>query len=159
MFKRRLAKILVNIYTKLYRKCVMLEKGVKVLYVKLQKDIYGLLRSALLFYLKLVTDLKNNGFVINPYDLWVVNKIVRVGGYDSGMVCWRSKSVTQGTILSDQVCSILVDNIQEQTQGRYRKDIWLSRSGFLLFRDRVGKSFCDKIPTKGPRQVSRIVER
>ena len=47
----------------------MLEKGVKVLYVKLQKDIYGLLRSALLFYLKLVTDLKNNGFVINPYDL------------------------------------------------------------------------------------------
>ena len=56
--KGRLAEILTNIDPKLYRKYIFLEKGVKVLYVNLQKAIYGLLRSALLFYLKLAIYLK-----------------------------------------------------------------------------------------------------
>ena len=38
---------------------------------------YGLLRSSNIFYLKLETYLKNNGFVINPYDLCMVNKMVK----------------------------------------------------------------------------------
>lgn len=38
--------------------------------------MYGLLRSALLFYLKLVEDLKADGFVLNEYDPCVANKIV-----------------------------------------------------------------------------------
>ena len=39
-------------------KYVVLYKGVKVLYVKLQQTIYGLLHSALMFYLKWSTYLK-----------------------------------------------------------------------------------------------------
>ena len=45
-----------------------------MLYVKLQKSLYGLLRSALLFYLKLATDLKNNALIINPYGSCVAKK-------------------------------------------------------------------------------------
>ena len=52
--------LLTNIGPKLYMKYTVLEKGVKLLYVKLKKSLYGLLRSALLFYLKLVIELKNN---------------------------------------------------------------------------------------------------
>jgi hypothetical protein len=47
-----------------------------VLYVKLQKALYGCLRSALLFYLKLLGDLEANGFTLNPYDPCVANKMV-----------------------------------------------------------------------------------
>jgi hypothetical protein len=43
----------------------------------MQKAIYGLLRSALLFYKKLVADLEGDGFVINPYDPCVANKTIK----------------------------------------------------------------------------------
>jgi hypothetical protein len=43
-------------------------KGESILYVKMLKAMYGLLRSVLLFYLKLVKDLQAIGFKLNPYD-------------------------------------------------------------------------------------------
>ena len=58
ILKGRLSKILVNINHNIYKKYIVLEKGVKVLYTNLQKYKYGLMRSELLFYLKLATDLK-----------------------------------------------------------------------------------------------------
>eukprot|EP00956_Cyclotella_meneghiniana_P039839 scaffold180856_cov40-Cyclotella_meneghiniana.AAC.4 len=42
----------------------------------MRKAMYGLLRSALLFYLRLVKDLHEFGFELNPYDPCVANKIV-----------------------------------------------------------------------------------
>ena len=53
-----LEDILLNIDPNLYRKYFLLEKGLKVLYVKLQNSLYVLLCSALLFYIKLSKDLK-----------------------------------------------------------------------------------------------------
>ena len=47
--------------------------------MKLQNGTYGLLSSALMFYLKLATDLKNNGFVINPYDPCMEKKLFKGG--------------------------------------------------------------------------------
>ena len=73
----RLTEIFVNIDPKLYRKFVVLDKGMKVLYVKLKKALYGLLRGSLLFYLKLATELKNNGFIIHTYEPCVANKLVK----------------------------------------------------------------------------------
>ena len=58
----------MNTYPKLYRKYFVLGKVGQMLYLKLQKALYGLLQSALLFYLELSIDLKNNGFIINPHD-------------------------------------------------------------------------------------------
>jgi hypothetical protein len=52
----------------------------------MQKAIYGLLRSALLFYKKLVANLESIGFKLNPYDLCVANK--EVNGTQM-MVCWH----------------------------------------------------------------------
>ncbi len=57
-----------------------------ILYVKIQKAIYGLLRSALLFYKKLVANLDSIGFKLNPYDPCVVNKEVKG---TQMMVCWH----------------------------------------------------------------------
>ncbi len=67
ILKGRLAELMVQVAPNLYRKYISVNrKGTAVLYIKMQKVIYGLLRSALLFYRKLVTDLEGNGFVLNP---------------------------------------------------------------------------------------------
>jgi hypothetical protein len=47
-----------------------------ILYIKMQKAMYGLLRSALLFYRKLIVHLKNAGFKLNPYNPCVANKTI-----------------------------------------------------------------------------------
>ena len=53
--------------------------------MKIKKALYGLLRNALLFYLKLAIDLKNKDFIINPYDLCVATK--PVNGEVMAVVC------------------------------------------------------------------------
>jgi len=71
------AELMVAVDPKLYRKYITYnKKGKPVLYVKIQKAIYGMLRSALLFYRKLVGDLEAYGFEVNPYDPCVANKMV-----------------------------------------------------------------------------------
>ena len=73
--KGRLAELMATVEPKLYMKYISYDAKVRVeLYVKVHKALYGLLRSALLFYLKLVGDLKRFGFVLNPYDPCVANK-------------------------------------------------------------------------------------
>jgi hypothetical protein len=55
---------------------VTIENGKRVLYVQLEKALYGTIRAALLFWRKLSTTLINWGFEINPYDPCVANKII-----------------------------------------------------------------------------------
>jgi hypothetical protein len=75
--KGRLAELMVQVMPNLYRKYIMVErKGTAILYVKMQKALYGLLGSALLFHRKLVANLESDGFVLNPYDSCVANKAV-----------------------------------------------------------------------------------
>ena len=77
VLKGRLVELMVQVAPNLYRKNISVDrKGTAILYVKMQKAMYGLLRSALLFYWKLVADLESNGFKLNPYDPCVANKTV-----------------------------------------------------------------------------------
>jgi hypothetical protein len=78
---------MVQVAPNLYRKYITVDKkGTTILYVKMQKALYGLLRSALLFYKKLVADLESDGFVLNPYDQCVANKVV---DGKQMTVCWH----------------------------------------------------------------------
>ena len=52
------------------------KKGTPILYVRLKKALYGILRSSLLFYRKIRGELEAYGFKINPYDPCVGNKMV-----------------------------------------------------------------------------------
>ncbi len=71
-----LAKLMAKTDPKLYQNYLTNEKGKKVLYLHLQKALYGMMKSALLFYRKLISELKEMGFEVNPYNPCVVNKIV-----------------------------------------------------------------------------------
>ena len=77
LLRGKLAELLVKVDPKLYRKYVItLRKGILMLYVKLSKALYGMLRSALLFYKKLASELIKMGFEINPYNPCVANKMI-----------------------------------------------------------------------------------
>ena len=53
------------------------KKGTKILYVKLQKALYGLMRASLLFYRKLRKEFEAWGFTINPYNLaWQTKRLM-----------------------------------------------------------------------------------
>ena len=80
LLRRQLAEMMIMVNPGMYRKYVTYSaNGTPLLYVLLNKALYGLLRSALLFYEKLVKDLENHGFEVNPYDPFVGNKMV--GGH------------------------------------------------------------------------------
>jgi hypothetical protein len=73
----RLAELIVKRAPEIYIKYTYIGPENKpVLCVKLQKALCGCLHSALLFYLKLLKDLEDNGFELNPYDPCVANKMV-----------------------------------------------------------------------------------
>jgi hypothetical protein len=64
-----MAKLLVRLDPKLYRKYVQTINGKQVIYVELKK-----VHAALLFWKLLTSTLVEMGFIINPYDWCVANK-------------------------------------------------------------------------------------
>jgi hypothetical protein len=75
----KLTELMVKIAPEIYTKYVIINsKGETVLYVRLYilNALYGIMKAALLYYQRFVTDLKSIGFEINPYDPCVANKII-----------------------------------------------------------------------------------
>ena len=71
----------------MYRKYVTYSpNGQAMLYVRLSKDLYGMISAALLFYQILRSDLESIIFKINPYDPCVSNKMVN--GHHM-TICWH----------------------------------------------------------------------
>ena len=71
---------LVDIICKIrpdFKNYVTIQDKKKVVYVKMLKALYGMIESALLFYMKLKQDLLSDGFKLNPYDPCVANKTVK----------------------------------------------------------------------------------
>ena len=77
VLRGEMAELMVAIDPVLYGPYVITTaRGEKLLYVKMLKAMYGLMRAALLFYLKLRSDLEEYGFVMNEYDPCIANKMV-----------------------------------------------------------------------------------
>ena len=87
LLQGKLAEMMVAVDPELYRKYVTYtSKGVPILYVRLSKALYGMLRAALLFYKRLRSDLENMGLVVNPYDPCVASRMVNGSQMT---VCWH----------------------------------------------------------------------
>jgi hypothetical protein len=71
-----LAELLAKVDSKLYTTYLGTERGQPVLYVQLQKALYGTLTAAMLFWKDLSAHLSDEGFVANPYDCCVMNRTV-----------------------------------------------------------------------------------
>jgi hypothetical protein len=66
----------VQLSPQTYSKFVVKERNKNVLYIQLKKALYGTLRTSLLFWKKLTEVLQGWGFIINPYDWCVANKVI-----------------------------------------------------------------------------------
>lgn len=76
----RVAELMARVDPSLHRKYISSDdKKMSILYVRLHKAIYGLLKSALLFYQKLRGQLEGNSFKVDPYDPCIANKWVGGG--------------------------------------------------------------------------------
>ena len=75
-----LVDILVDLAPDVYREFVTTDKkGVKKLVVQCQNALYGTMVASLLYYRKFVKSITDIGFILNPYDPCVANKII--GGH------------------------------------------------------------------------------
>ena len=72
-----LVDILCEISPEIYKPCVKFDNmsREKILYVRMLKDIYGMLIASLLYYKKFQKDIKSIGFEVNPYDTCEANRI------------------------------------------------------------------------------------
>ena len=95
---------MVMVDTKLYWKYVTYDrKGNSMSYVEMNKALYSLLQSAVIFHKKLSKDLEDYGFVINPYGPCVANDMIKKSPNDGDMSCGRPKNISQGPIPDHQV--------------------------------------------------------
>ena len=84
-----------------YQKYVTIERGQNVLYITVQKALYGMLKSALLFYRKLSGYLELAWFVINLSDPCVANKMLNSD--DHHLACQWFKDFTQRWMVNEKI--------------------------------------------------------
>ena len=99
-----------------YKDDVRFENGIKVLYVKILRALYGMIESALLWYTLYTDVLHKEGFVINPYDPCVANKTI------------NNKQCTIAWYVDDNIIShiepMVVDTIINKVEEYFQ--VWLS---------------------------------
>ena len=81
-----------------------------MLYVLLLKTLYETLQAALLFWHRLKNQLKQWGFLINPYDICVANQIIE--GHQC-TVLWHVDDINISHVNSDVVTNI-IDKLQAE---------------------------------------------
>ncbi|KAI2490730.1 Reverse transcriptase (RNA-dependent DNA polymerase) [Fragilaria crotonensis] len=96
-----------------YTAFVTVENGAKVIYVRLIKALYGCVQSALLWYEMFHSYLEEIGFVLNPYDPCVANKVI------NGKQCTVAWYVDDMKI--SHVDPNVVTQVIEQIEDRFGK--------------------------------------
>jgi hypothetical protein len=95
------------------KKFITYIKGIKTIYVQLDRALYGCVQSALLWYELYSTTLKDLGFVLNPYDLCVANSIIE------GKQCTIVWYVDDNKI--SHVNPKVIDRIIKQIESKFGK--------------------------------------
>ena len=85
-------------------------RGKPIIYGKLGCALYGIMQAALLFYEKIVGDLLEYGFTLNPYDPCVANKMVHVSLLT---ILWHVEDLKISHSSKDVVTDV-IDRIRER---------------------------------------------
>ena len=125
----RMAELLVEIDGDTYGPCVTHERGKSVIYVRLERALYGTLKAARLFWEKLTSKLQEWGFETNPYDSCVANKT-----FDGKQctVVWHVDDIK-----ISHADPKIVDQVIELLESEFGKEEELSKS-FGLMHDYLG---------------------
>ena len=107
----RLAELLAKIDPVTYNEYIHSTNGQPTMYVKLRKALYGTLQAAMLFWKDLTKTLTDWGFIVNPYDRCVANKIIE----DSQCtVLWHVDDIKISHVNENVVTSVI-----EYLSGKY----------------------------------------
>jgi hypothetical protein len=137
----KMAKLMVKIDPKLYRKHMQIKKENQVLCIERKKALHGTLRAALLFWQRLSEQLKEWGFKINPYDWCVANETI------NGKQCTILWHVDD--IQISHVDANVETNIIGQLESEFRKEVPLTiRRGKI--HDYLGMKIDYSVPGKVP---------
>lgn len=132
----KLAELTVKTVPNIYCKYVIEDStGKHILYVQLQKALFGMLKSALLFYRKLVSILTTMGFILNPYDPCMANK--KVNG-NQLTVSWHVDDLTISCINKAPIHHVI-----QQLKNIYGKNL---KEHIDLFHDYLGMKFDYSMP-------------
>ena len=107
-----------------YKQFVRTEGKTNVLYLSVLRALYGCIESALQWYMLFKSTLENEGFVLNPYDLCVANKII------DGKQCTIAWYVDDNKI--SHVDTNVVTNILEKMREHFG-DIKIYRGNSHIF--------------------------
>ena len=110
---RLLVKWLVEIEPKTYANYVVMEKGVKTLYLIVTKAIYGMLVASVLWYKRLKADQLTLDFKFNNYDPCIANR-ESFGAQHT--ICFHVDD-----IFSSHGDSKVNDKFLDELNGLYRK--------------------------------------
>jgi hypothetical protein len=91
-----------------YKDTIFEENGKRTLYVKVLKATYGLIEAALIWYNVYTDVLMKMGFVLNPYDKCMANKII------NGKQCSIGWYVDDNKVshAEEAVCTSIADAIE-----------------------------------------------
>ena len=107
--KEKMAELIFHVHPKIYKKHIynqeILSKQAqetyynnkesrKIKYRKVQKALYGMLKSALMFYKKIKDDPENSSFEVNPYDHALQTQKSKWKPDDYFLACQWPKSFT-----------------------------------------------------------------
>ena len=77
VLRGKLAELMIKTAPEVYKKFATKDKNSNViLYVRLLKLLYGIMQASLLYYTKSIKNLQKKGFILNPYDPCVANKMI-----------------------------------------------------------------------------------
>jgi hypothetical protein len=119
-FTGKMVDLLIEIDAEMYQPCVVMEGKERVMYVELLKALYGTVRAARLFWEKLSGKLLEWGFVPNPYDPCVMNKIVEGKQLT---VAWHVDDLK-----ASHVMSTVVDKFIEDMEREFGKETPINKS-------------------------------
>jgi hypothetical protein len=122
----KLDPLLTKILHEVDKNAVGLEDDKGVTYVKLNKALYGTVQAALLWYKKLKGVLMADGFVPNPYDACLFNKVV---DGEQITVCFHVDDLLVTCVsepLLDSVVAHLNENFANLTVNKSRQHSYLA---------------------------------
>ena len=96
-----------------YKDFITTENKKEVIYLKLDKALYGCVQSALLWYHTFTKELMSQGFTLNMYDPCIANKVI---DGNQCTVCWY----VDDTKISHKSKEV-VDNILSSLESRFGK--------------------------------------
>lgn len=119
-FNGKMLDLLLEIDAEMYRLCIVQEGKEQVMYVELLKALYGTVWAAQLFWEQLSGKLLEWGFMPNPYDLCIMNKMIEGKQLT---VAWHVDDLKASHMLST-----MVDQFIEDMESEFGKETPINKS-------------------------------